>query len=388
MNNHFKLTTIGQLQLPDAPPLNTFKMARQAKLKPLPSTKSPFPAPFEEAPPILVPWLNTLAKSPVYLTHIDPHPRALKQTIYIVPVILNLLFVALLAWRFSVTLPWYATLAQQLWTHRHAHASTLSSPLSSQHDWLALLRTELRHFVTVAIDYALLSIVAPWPWSFFLERGGNPVAWRLRCGFRERELVVRRSRGWAAEEVLAGQKKGGESPFWRTRVLPYVQLDKMSKTGYLMMDGNWDLDFGAMTDGQLRLGKEFKEDDLNGKIFCWFAEGDDSGKWIMWDFRKEMYMSKTNTAGSMPSSSSAEGDVEEGRRMIMRFRDKLTEMGKEDLFFRWVELIQYESSQPGGFTRERQEQAGQKVKELFVEAGVDFEEFEKSAGIRDGKIVD
>ena len=214
--------------------------------------------------------------------------------------------------------------------------------------------------------------------------------WRIRCGFRDKELVVRKSRNWMAEDLLEGDKKGADSPFWRPRVLPYVSLEKMGKTGYLLMDGNWDLDFGAMVSGQKAIGGAFKEDDINGKVFCWLVDAsvEEGGKWIVWDFRKELYMSKTPSQAQSVAAPSAEVDIEEGRRMIMRFRDKLVDMGKEDLFFRWVELIQYESSQPGGFTRERQEQAGAKVKQLFVDFGVDFEEFEKSAGIRDGRLVD
>jgi hypothetical protein len=55
-------------------------------------------------------------------------------------------------------------------------------------------------------------------------------------------------------------------------------------------------------------------------------------------------------------------------------------MGKDELFYRWVELIQYESTRPGGFTKERQLEAGAKVQSLFEEHGVNFEEFEKSVG--------
>jgi len=223
---------------------------------------------------------------------------------------------------------------------------------------------------------------------FFFERPGNPTWWRIKSGFQDRELIVRKSRSWTPEDVVGGDKKGDESPFWKTRVLPYVELEKMSKTGYLMMDANWDLDFAAMTYGQQRLGKDFKEDDLNGKVFCWYPESEDEGKWIMWDFRKQLYMKNGKETASSSSSSDIKGDPEEGRRMITRFRDKLVEMNKEDLFYRWVELIQYESSRPGGFTKERQEEAGQKVKQLFVDFGVDFEDFEKSVGIRNGRLVD
>ena len=55
-------------------------------------------------------------------------------------------------------------------------------------------------------------------------------------------------------------------------------------------------------------------------------------------------------------------------------------MGKESLFFRWIELIQYESNQPGGFTAERQSQAVTKAKALFQEQDVDFDAFLTSIG--------
>ena len=59
-------------------------------------------------------------------------------------------------------------------------------------------------------------------------------------------------------------------------------------------------------------------------------------------------------------------------------------MGKESLFFRWIEIVQYESSQPGGFTPERQVLAAEKAKQLFAENGVDFDEFIKSTGGLEG----
>lgn len=199
---------------------------------------------------------------------------------------------------------------------------------------------------------------------------------------------MRISRGWNVKDLFGGDKFGAESPFWKTRILPYTALDKMSKTGYLMMDSNWDLAFGPMTKGQALLAKEIQEDEVNGKVFAWWSPkaDDEQGQWIMWDFRKEMYM-KDGPPLDRAAASKIEGDAEEGRKMMMRFRDKLTELGKEDLFFRWVELIQYESSRPGGFTKERQEDAGKQVKQLFVDAGIDFEEFEKSVGIEGGRLV-
>jgi hypothetical protein len=51
-------------------------------------------------------------------------------------------------------------------------------------------------------------------------------------------------------------------------------------------------------------------------------------------------------------------------------------MGKEGLFFRMIELVQYEGSTPGefgGFSPDRQQATIEKIKQLFANDGVDFE---------------
>ena len=59
----------------------------------------------------------------------------------------------------------------------------------------------------------------------------------------------------------------------------------------------------------------------------------------------------------------------------MAFKDELTALGKENLFFRWIELVQFESSQPGGFGPERQKHTMIKAKEMFEDQGIDFDKF-------------
>jgi hypothetical protein len=89
----------------------------------------------------------------------------------------------------------------------------------------------------------------------------------------------------------------------------------------------------------------------------------ENGQWAVWDCSKLDEDSET-----------------EARKKVMQFKDKLTVMGKESLFFKWVELIQYESSTPGGFTQERQVAAAEKVKKMFEAEGVDFEQFSREIG--------
>lgn len=333
-------------------------------------------------------WLSELPKERAYITHMDLNPPEFKRQIFIVPVLLNLAFLALLAWRASVIIPWYIKGAKELWALRDGRLLEAFGG-----SFWNLIKSELRHFLSFLIDYVLVVIVAPWPYSFFFEGPGNPARWRLQIGFQGRELVVRQSRSWRVEDILHGDKKGDESPFWKTRVLPAIQMDKLSKTGYLLMDANWDLDFRAMMSGQKVLDeRDVKENDLNGKMWCWWSETADTrtGQWVMWDFRHELFGGPKAGTESTASSTAVEGDVDldEGRRMILKFKEKLEEMGKEELFYKWVELIQFESSRPGGFTKERQVEAGAKVKQLFDQYQVDFEDFEERVGLKEGRLVD
>src|SRR5947207_4090239 len=105
--------------------------------------------------------------------------------------------------------------------------------------------------------------------------------------------------------------------------------------------------------GEIKLGT------LHGTVFVWVG-GDEDGRWCVWDVE-----------GKKDEDMQTEG-TEEGRRKIFEFRDRLTAMGKEDLFFKWVELVQEETSKPGGFTKERQFEEGLKVKALLLESEDNF----------------
>lgn len=187
---------------------------------------------------------------------------------------------------------------------------------------------------------------------------------------------MRASRGWGRRELLGASKeegrvgkRGGESPFFKVRILPAVDRSRVKgKTGYLLMDGDWDLDFAAMIEATKLLDQKLlKEEHLEKSVLVWCGEEEGEGQWVVWECWKL-----------------DEGAEEEGRKKIVEFKDRLTAMGKEGLFFRWIELVQYESSQPGGFTTERQQMAAEKARKLFSEQGVDFDEFvEVTGGLED-----
>lgn len=322
------------------------------------------PEPFETAPSALAPLLETFDKSSVYITHIDNHPSWFKRRIFFVPMGINVIIVLLLLWRAYAAYPLYSSLVMSLLgNHNETTIYYSTTP------WGELIRKVLWRMSIFLFDWLLFRIVGPWPWTFFLETPGNPVSWRLITGFREEEVYVRQSRGWGAADLLGAAegssgKAGAESPFFKTRILPAIEQRRLrEKTGYLLMDGDFDLDFGGMITATRLLDKrEISADNLRTSVFVWVGT-EESGQWTVW------------TCWRL-----SEGSDTEARQKIMLFKDRLTALGKESLFFKWVELIQFESNAPGGFTYERQVATAEKVKKLFADEGIDFDEFFRDIG--------
>lgn len=323
---------------------------------PTPATPAA-PPPFSPAPSNLSPFLSGLNKSQVYITHIDRHPAAFKKRVFSVPVILNVVILLLLLWRVYAIYPTYLSLLFSVLGY-----STPTSVDPTSRTWAQLAWIVAKRAFTFLLDFLLVRFIWSWPLTFFLERPANPVTWRWSVGFRDAEIYVRESRGWGAEDLLNANKKGPENPFFKVRILPAVDRTFVrSKTGYLMMGKDWDLDFAGMARAHKLLdGKEIPMESFEKSV--WVYAGDEVG-WCVWECWKL-----------------DEGAEEEGRRKIVEFKDRLTKMGKENLFFRWVELVQYESSQPGGFTKERQQHTVNQARKLFEEQGIDFEEFVRASG--------
>jgi hypothetical protein len=338
------------------------------------STKLAIPEPFTLAPESLERVTSTFSKASVYITHVDKHPSSFKRRVFAVPVLLNFAILAALLWRAFVIIPHYLNMMVSTLGYQQNDTS-IDMNLSTG----KLVYIIARRAGTFLIDYLLVTIIWKWPISFFLEFPGNPVTWRWNIGFRDQEVVVRISRNWSSDDLF-GTKKGGESPYFKTRILPALDGEFMLKTGYVMMNGSWDLDFGKMVElTELVDKKVLTLDDLDRKVFVWQPITATDGQWIMWDEKNYGKQIFAELKEMEPMEES------EGRQKILQIQDKLREMGKEDLFFRWVELIQYESTRPGGFTKERQMEAGMKVQALFQEHGVDFEKFEDSVGGMQGK---
>ncbi|KAF2444805.1 hypothetical protein P171DRAFT_431606 [Karstenula rhodostoma CBS 690.94] len=327
-------------------------------------TAPPIPDPFEPAPASLAPLLDNFDKASVYITHVDNHPAWFKKRVFTVPLGLNVTIALLILWRVYTAGPWYWAVIMSVLGNENEttlHWADLA--------WGKLLGSVAWRAAVFLFDWLVITIIGPWPWTFFLESPGNPVSWRLSVGFRDKEVYVRESRGWGAKDLLgeaegSSGKAGADSPFFKTRILPAVDRRRLTeKTGYLLMDKDFDIVFGAMVDATHLIDKKtVSVDDFRTSVFVWVGK-EDQGQWAVW-----------------PCGKLDDGSETEAREKLILFKDRLTAMGKESLFFKWIELVQYESSAPGEFTYERQAATAEKAKQMFENEGVDFDAFIKDIG--------
>lgn len=311
------------------------------------------PAPFKQPPDVLKPFIDQLYTKNVYITHIDSKPADFKRKIFLVPVAMNLAVVALFIWRMYYIVPWYFKLV----VSGFGHPNETTFPVEDS-TWMDLGIEIVKRGLTMFIDFILVIFVWPWPLEFVAGiTYGNPTKWRWNVGFRDKEIYVRRSREW--QDVLGDIFKDEKS----NKILTaYIQqatspLLQEQKTGYLLMNGQWNLDWDAMVHAHSLVDKM----DIALEAFrnVVLVHHQDYG-WLCYDIK----------------TSVAAGE-DEKRRKVFMFRDALAAMGKENLFYRWVETVQYESNSPGGFGPEKQEAAAKKIREMFQKEGVDFDELWK-----------
>jgi len=249
------------------------------------SNTNEVPAPFTRAAERLNPFLDTLNPAKIYIVHLDKLPWDFKRQIFAVPVFLNIIIVIILLWRWYSIIPTYLQLAT-IFIRADPATIAKGAPFAEK-AWLTLRRAFM-----FGIDFVLIRIIMPWPISFFLEQPANPVKWRRRVRFQDVEIVVRESRKWGAEELLGGGKKGAESPFFKTRVLPAVERRMLSeKTGYSMMGKDWDLDFASMINAaELCKRKDLNEQDFEATVLA----HDDKLGWLTWVVYEEEQAAESN----------------------------------------------------------------------------------------------
>ncbi len=324
------------------------------------------PAPFSRAPQNLEPFLSKLSKKHVYITSLDKMPWQFKAQIFAVPLVMNIIIIGILLWRLWVMGPYYFKIFSSLMGHENETTMHVEFMTPQQVGYALASRT-----MKLLVDFGLYLVLWPWPRAFFDPSDKNsPVAWRFSVGFKDQEITIRRSRRW--DEILGDVvTEGGEGSeggrLFLTNIRQATSRAYMyEKTGYSMLNKDWDLDWRLMVLATKMVDrKEMSIDDFKTTVLIHSQEYD----WVIFE-------AQVATGDSTKEL--------EGRRKILAFKDELTAMGKENLFFRWIELIQYESSQPGGFGPERQEAAMRKAKEMFEAQDVDFEKFWAKIGGMEG----
>jgi hypothetical protein len=313
------------------------------------------PAPFKSPADVLQPLIDTLDEKHVYILHVDNKPASFKRQIFVVPVLMNVGLVALFIWRLYYILPWYLRLFTS--TIGYANDTTM---IAAELEWRGLLLEIGRRAAQFMLDFGLFMFVWPWPFEFALgQEHSNPISWRWSVGFREKEVIVRRSRKWDKTIPDMMTKDAAKMTFMTNVSAATAPMYLEEKTGYLTMNKDWDLDWGVMIDATTMVDKKMAAIEAFRLVVLVYQE---EYGWISLDMKL------------------GDDTVEdERRRRVLLFRDALASVGKDALFYRWIELIQFESTQPSGFGPERQEAVAQQVRDLFKKEGIDFDEFWKES---------
>ena len=258
-----------------------------------------------------------------------------------VPLMMNVLIVAGMLWRVKYIWWFYVSICFSLiGRHNETTIDTANNPIE------ATIREILRRTMTFMVDLLIYTFIWPWPRHFFAGQTiGSPSAWRLKVGFRDKEVIVRRSGKWdrALGNVLDEENAGTQ--ILQDAIHRAVDPIYMSeKTGYLMLNRDWDLDWKTIIQATKLVDEE---------------------QMILEDFKTKIFVFHPEYNWLTIETAAAGGSVkeEEGRRKIVSFKEELMALGKENLFFRWIELVQYESSK-GDFGPDQQQRTMQKAREL------------------------
>lgn len=186
-------------------------------------------------------------------------------------------------------------------------------------------------------------------------------------------MVVRRSRRWGEqifvrgnndEEAVLGEGKIG-GKLYKERVLPGIDAAWVrGRTGMSMLDLNWDLWYQGMADAHMLIDKgQVKIEDFSSRMV---VVHESKRGWLMW---------------RCDNDEANDGNNDKMEK-IQRIKARLDVMGKEGLFWKWIELVQFETktnddnNTVGGV----QMRLRRKGREMFAEEGVDFDDFWKEFG--------
>lgn len=324
------------------------------------------PTPFQYAPASLRPFVSTLPTDHFYLVHIDRTEPSIKKRVFVVPIIMNLIITIGLCVRVYYAAPAYLEQIITIFGYDTAYKVDTSKANAGE-----LMNVVTGRTMLLMMDYFIFVIIGSWPREFIFGskplRFVGPWEWRRTLGFQDTEIVVRSGRKWDTP-LLVGPTPD-QSKAWqvdeeltiRVKVDAAMRKPYLAKTGYLLLDKDWDLDFKAMLDAHRLVDKGVIQlQDLQDIALVYYQK-----QWLMWRVHEEQVMTLQEAAQDT---------------LLETFRSKLNDLGAEDVFFRWIEMVQFETSRPGGFTEGRQAEAMRELKRLLSAKGVDYAQFWEEIG--------
>ncbi|KAK5088871.1 hypothetical protein LTR05_003093 [Lithohypha guttulata] len=337
----------------------------------IPSTSTPsLPAPFIPAPVALLALTNTLPRNHVFLVHPESSLPGLRKRLFLVPVLLNIVIVAGLCWRLYYAVPVYLEQISTILGYQTPY-SVKPKALS----WSVLFEIVAYRTFYLTIDYALFGLLGRWPWEFlFGDRYGRHTSafhWKWSVGFnREKEPIVRRARRWDAsiyQSEIERKHQGKPEKEWTkeeelavyTKCSDALRQFVTMKNALSLLDKDWDLDYRAMVDtAELIDAAKLTWPDLDHVVLVpW------QGKWYSW------YPHGVSTAISSGQPAKKQDEK------LEEFKKALIELKCEDIFYRWIEIVQFETSQPAGLTPNKKMEMEQELKNMLEARNKDFASF-------------
>ncbi len=365
--------------------------ASNGNAKPIGSTP---PSPFSKPPPKLEPFIEKLDKKHIYITTLDTNPADFKKKVFIVPILTNTILVCIILYRIWNVVPYYWAMAA-------------AAPELTKDDWN--VPNIMERFFNFALDYFLYAVILPWPREFLLGRNINtaltteekanrgayssPVTWRMTVPFQDIEVTVRKSKTWDLACIMPGYDLVTDADSVQREVFDEAVSKALSaesmggvsggkaRTGYALMDREWELDWSLMTAAHTVVETSADVDEkevvhgaehwkaqqkietfraFEGKVFV----HSEAHGWVVWDAAAEV--------GTV--------DQEAERERIVKFKDTWMRMGREGMFFKWIEVVQ-ESGVVEWEEAERKKELRSRARRMIESEGLDFEDtLEKIGG--------
>lgn len=338
-----------------------FKSTSTPKPSTTPAKVTKFPTPWEAVSGGLEAFTSTLPSDHIYVVHVDKTPVAAKKQAFLVPIVLNTLIVLGMIARIYYAAPIYLSLIIDVFNIDTSYA--IDPSIATKKD---IVSTVFARTFLFASDYAIFWLIGSWPREFVagsaINRFVGPLGWRMSVGLQKEEIIVRRGRKWDISIAQPEKDWSVEDELtMKVKVEAAMSRSYTSKTGLSLLDRDWDLDYKGMTDAH-----RFIEDG-RAKIEeledCALVSYQD--QWLFWRVHEKV------------SEASGAGDPK-----VQAFKQKLADHGCESVFYRYMELLQYETNQPVADLDEVRSRLEQELKRSMKakKPDVDFDQFLKDIG--------